>query len=335
MKAAIIDLNFHKKTKSFDFIRNILEKQIDLEYFYDSTLEWWRLDKSFLEKNFDSYIYLQVLPDYFDLFKIRDKQVIFIPMYDGLIMNKFLWKWFKSFNIKIICFSKKVYNFYHNLWFDCLYVQYFLEPLKYEVSYIDINIFFWYRWNIKFENLKKIIWNQKINLLTIKNVPDPGYEKLNISDEDIAKYNINFIDKFYKTHEEHYESLSKHNIFIAPRKQEWIWMSFLDSMSIWQCVIWYNDATLNEYITDWYNWYLTYFDKEISFDKIEKIWKTSKKDYNEKYNLYLNNRKKIINYILKKNNKIFKFNLLEYLKYKLISIRRSIIKLTRIIWNYL
>lgn len=320
-KIAFIDLNFHKKTKSSIFFQDILSKHFNLNVYYENEREKYINDK------FDKYIFWQVIPDFLDLIKIKNKEIILIPMYDSTPINKLAWERYKCFKIRIVCFCKKLYNFFSNIWFDCIYIQYFMPPLKYEINYSNKNIFFRYRWNITRENVKTIIWGQKVSI-TIKNNPDPWYRPIELSKEEIKKYNVSFLNKFFDTKDEYIENLANHSIFIAPRKQEWIWMSFLESMNLWQCVIAYNDATMNEYISNWKNWILTDFKEYVSLDDYKNLWNNSKKNYIVGYKKWINDINNVINFIYKENNKRPKtISILDYIIDFLIKIRRFFLKL--------
>lgn len=293
-KLAFIDLEFHKKTKSSDFFKDILKEGYNVDIFYE---EFPKLD-------YDVYLYWQAKPSYFDLIKLKNKTVIFCPMYDDLPMIKILWKRFLSLDLKIICFSHKLYDFFKGLWFDCLYIQYFVPPLNYEVDYSKKKCFFRYRGNITRDNIKTILWDQKVEL-TIKNKPDPWYKPLELSEEDIKKFNITFQNQFFDTKEEYFEHMAKYSIFIAPRLKEWIWMSFLESMGIWQCVIAYNESTMNEYIKDWENWLLTDFTNEVDISEYAEMWEKCKERYLKQYDYCVKNLCKVLDFI---SNKKFKTN---------------------------
>ena len=106
---AFIDLKFHKKTKSSIFFQDILKKHLKVSLFYEDER------RNYINGNFDKYIFWQVIPDFLDLIKLKNKQIIFIPMYDGLALNKIAWERYKCFNIKIVCFCKKVYDFFTDM----------------------------------------------------------------------------------------------------------------------------------------------------------------------------------------------------------------------------
>ena len=322
-KIAFIDIEFHKKTKSSVFFQKILSEYFDVDIFYEN-------EKSrYINNNYKTLIFWQWIPDFLDLIKIRDKKIILIPMYDAMPLNRIAWNRYKKFNIKVVCFCKKVYDFFKENWFDCFYIQYYLQPLDYEVDYSEKKIFFRYRWNIKRDNVKKIIWNQNVSI-TIKNNPDPEYKALVIPDDEIKKYNISFQNQFFKDKEQYLKLLSNHSIFIAPRKQEWIWMSFLESMSLWQCIIAYDDATMNEYIIDNENWILTKFDKEINLEDYRKIGECAKLRYKTWLLKRNNDIRLCINFIKSEYSKpCNKITTMDYIVNAMIKLRRVWLRLKR------
>ncbi len=323
---AFIDLKFHKKTKSSIFFQDILGEHFNVNLFYEDER------KKYIKESFAKYIFWQVIPDFLDLIKLKNKQIVFIPMYDGLALNKIVRERYKCFNIKIVCFCKKVYDFFAGMWFDCFYIQYYFPSLTYNVDYSKKKIFFWYRWNITWENVKTIIWDQKVEI-TIKNNPDPWYKALNISEDDIKKYQITFQNKFFDTKEDYFEMFSQHSIFIAPRRQEWIWMSFLESMSMWQCVVAYDDATMNEYIIDKKNWILTKFNEEINLDKYADIWRNTKKHYKIWLDKWSEDLESCIKFINSDYNarKLKKLSILDFIIDFMIKFRRQLLKIFRFV----
>ena len=59
------------------------------------------------------------------------------------------------------------------------------------------------------------------------------------------KYLIEIIKKKFLRKNEYYKLLKNTDIFISPRKQEGIGMSFVEAMSLGKYVIGFNDATMN------------------------------------------------------------------------------------------
>ena len=76
------------------------------------------------------------------------------PMYDNLSFDKNYWKKIKYINIKLLSFSKKIKIHADKL--DCqnIELKYFFKPKENEIIIPKekINIFFWYRYDLKLKD---------------------------------------------------------------------------------------------------------------------------------------------------------------------------------------
>lgn len=244
-------------------------------------------------------------------------------MYDGVKLEYFCWKQFSFLPIKIIAFSKKIHSYCQKFNIDSIYAQYHENPDKlsfYKIPEKGNHVFFWYRGNIKFEDIKKIISHEQVDSFIYKSNPDPKFNKENISQEDIEKYKIKIIEKGYIPENEYYQMLSQTNIFIAPRKKEGIGMSFLKPTSMGHCIIANDDSTMNEYVTDKENGYLFNINKsqkiDISDNKI--LSKKSKEKNIFGFKQWQEDKKNIINFVLKENYKPATKNKFSKLIFKII-----------------
>lgn len=338
-KVAFIDVPFHKKTKSCNFFLDILydtywEKNVDI--FYDDFYMWWIVDTKYLDtkEKYDIFIFWVIMPSAKIIRALRGKNIVYVPMYDDF--HPYCWyrKYLQIANVRCISFCTEVHDFVHkNMWMDSLHVQYYPDDIPYTIDYIGKKIYRRYRGDISWEMVQNVLWDQSIDRLTIKNIPDPWYKSLDLDPNDIKKYNISFIDTFFTEHDEHYRSVYQHNIFIAPRSREGIWMSFLDALSGWMCVIWYNQATMNEYITDDQDWILTDFRNKIDLGKYKDLWLAAKERYSIWHKKRQTYKKHIIRFIDKEElsywysiSKFYLSSLLFYLwKYIAYFIRKIIL----------
>lgn len=300
--AVIIDTRY-QKTKSFDFFLDLLytaygETKVDL--FYEASIEWWNSDLGYISHKdlYTTIIFLQIIPSAKILYNLRGKDIVCVPMYDNFHPYKLYLYYLKIFQVRFVSFSLLIHYFaQETLRIKSMYIQYYLPPLSHTLDYRWKNIFWWYRGDVSWDDVKKILGDQKIDRLTIKNVPSRLYKKLDFTQEDIQKYHIHIIDTFFPTHEEHYILLSQHNIFIAPRLKEGIGMSFLDALSIGMCVVWYDGATMNEYIVHDKNWLLTDFTKPVILDNYQILWTTAQKKYIEWYEYWERHKHEIIDFL--------------------------------------
>jgi glycosyltransferase involved in cell wall biosynthesis len=339
---AFVDHSFHKLSRSGDFLRTIFRENFIINDYWD---ESWaggkRVEAKVINQN-DYSFYFQTLNDLPELKKNRTKK-IWAPMYDSFIFDKLYWRALSDFELKIICFSKKVFEYISKFNIEAINVQYYIDPSSFPTKAISVKkkIFFWYRGGIK---LADVLPKIKINLDLIDSIiylvnPDPNNKKENL--ETLSSHplfsKITFIDKGFLNRDEYMRLVEQADIFISPRKKEGIGMSFLEAMAMGQCIIAYNDATMNEYIKDGVNGYL--FNEKtdkIDLSDIDQVTKNSRIRNAIGYNEWENNVKKILDFIkddyIKKeatfNGKIalFLYATKEYLKKPLRFIKTKISK---------
>lgn len=162
-KIAFLDISIHKETKSADFFITLLQQKYGLDnvdIFYDYSFEKKIGKFDYIKdiKEYHTIVFWQKLPSPKILYMLRDKKVIYIPMYDDWHPYKRFLSYLKTFNVRVICFSSRIYNFVYNiLHVESLYIQYYISPLPYLVDYTHKKIFRWYRGNISRGDIKKIL----------------------------------------------------------------------------------------------------------------------------------------------------------------------------------
>ncbi len=305
-KIAYIDHSFHKKTQSTDFFRDILRKEFILEDFWDDSWKGGRAVTAteINEFNPDVVIYFQSIGKVSEIKKIKSKNIIWVPMEDGYFRKKIEWLNYKKLNLKILCFSKAVFQKASNLGFDALYVQYFIEPKNEPKDLSVLRVYFWQRSkNIVWDTVKKLIGNQNVNKLIFRNIPDPFMLGTPVPlEDDIKKYNIEILDKWMEKKEME-KILSDSNVFIAPRKYEGIGMAFLEAMAYGMAVIAPNTSTHNEYIKSGFNGYLYDLNdpKPIDFSDLKDISANALKTVSDGYKKWVESKDEIVNFINKES----------------------------------
>lgn len=304
-KIAIIDHSYHKKTKSSDFLRNILKNKYTIYNFYDDS---WRGGKGIsVERinslNIDIIVYFQVITSYRKLKKINCKNIIWIPMYDSETeRNRIDWLRYYILGVKIFCFSRNLYLKIKNIGFQCAYSQYYISPGQYENLKIDYDnniIFFWQRTKeINWSHIKNIIRGNKIKKIIFKNDSDPGHNIILPDSKDIEEFNIEIV-KGWVDSKKYVDLLSCCNIFIAPRLYEGIGMSFLEAMAMGMCVVAPDNPTMSEYITSEVNGYLYCPKKMLPIDLSikESIGRKAKLDSVRGFNNWIGSLNSLINFI--------------------------------------
>jgi hypothetical protein len=300
---AFVDHPFHKKTRSSFFIREILKKKFTIKNFWSENINYKCLIK------FDNIFFWQVFLNFNNLIKLKKKNIIWAPMYDSLaIFDKNIFKICKIFNnVKILSFTDEINKICSNEKIKFLSLKYMIKPVKSNFSN-KINIFFWYRGEVKITDWISQINKYDYNKIYYYNLPDPCYSGEKLSKKFKDKYKISVINGNYKSSNEFYQkTLKKCQVYIAPRKREGIGMSIIEAMSLGKYLIGYNENTLNQYIK---NNKLGMFIKSnlINLDKnyIRLNTKYRYNYYKKIYRLWNVKKKKIYPFFQKKNVNAFK-----------------------------
>lgn len=258
MKALFLAMGTHlKNTRSSDFFTDILKTVYPDLQIIDSTYAWLKVP----------FIKPDIIFIWQEIFTPQEincwgcKNVVIIPMYDACPHTKDFWIQYKDF--KVFCFSKKLYELLISIGVTAFYSQYFI-PLNFvKKDFSKKNIFYWERspivnWTllkkmISSDNCDSLHFHLSSNIATFNNEHP--------SDEEIKSYNITFSD-WFKDKSEYKQILDNTTIYIAPRTEEGIGMTFLEAMSNGCVVLAYNNPTMNEYIIDGVNGIL--FDEKSS-----------------------------------------------------------------------
>lgn len=282
-KAAFVDHSFHKKTSSSIFIKEILSNDFELVDYYDESWNGGDEINIDLLNKYEYIFYFQIINKVDELKKLTTGKVkiIWFPMWDSVErIKKSQWIRYQIIPMKIICFSKMLYEKLYSLGFDCRYFQYFMDPQSVQaVNDYDIKkVYFWNRTEeINWSIIKKLLGNNSIDSLTFMAVPDPNHFPQIPSKTDLKKYNIHLYNQFLD-YETYIDLVSKSNIYIAPRIFEGIGMSFIEALCRGQCVIAPNFSTMNEYIVNGVNGYLYNINRleEIDITNFNQVGKEAR-----------------------------------------------------------
>lgn len=276
-KLLFIGHEYHKKTKSSDFMQNIMAENFDVEFF---ALDPYRSDineqlNPLKNKHYDVVVLWQMMPHLDKLKKyISFKNAAFFPMYDGVPSrdNKI---WYEYKNVNVINFSKTLHDELKGLGFSSYYFQFFPKPLKITNEGDEKSIFFWQRTNqININTVEKLIDFKDIKHIHFHHAIDPGHEFVEPNAEINKKATHS---TWFDTREDMQKQMQKSAIYIAPRAYEGIGMSFLEAMAMGRCVIAPDNPTMNEYIKDGENGFLYDLNnpKPVDLSKIREIQKNT------------------------------------------------------------
>lgn len=252
MKIALLAHSHHKVTGSSDFLANLLRKLGTVETFFDES--WMQRQAEwvahFEPREFDCIVIFQA-HECFQYINRDHPNVVFVPMYDAMIWNGTFY-WNERFNsAKTLCFSSALYREVTARSATSAYFQYYPDPEQYPrvQDYSVPRGYYWRRRNeINDETIQRLCKGFQFEHFTLHNVPDPNS---GINDTargprvDALDYTVT---GWHASEESHLNSVSKHNIYFAPRLCEGIGFGFLKAMSMGLCVVAPDTPTHDEYI---------------------------------------------------------------------------------------
>lgn len=313
-KLAYVDFWTHKNTKSGDFLREILSKEFEIIDFWWKPKEIFQLDEL---KKYENIFFFQVMFPYQLMKKLRGRNIMWAPMYDGLnkhgvvnftnfFIKKIFWYQMSSLGVKILKFTNKIDESIGDVKLDTLDLKYYVKPdfSNLDISKKKMNIFFWDRGGVKFEDWIKFFEYKDINEIIYFPIPDYGRRKSNIdtylSNKDL---NITLIKDDFLTKSKFLSLISKCNVFISPRKKEGIGMTIVEAISRGMFIVGYDASTLNEYIKEQKTGFL--FNEKstnkVDIDHVIKNYEFRKSVAEKKYDLWLEQEKQILPFF---NNKL-------------------------------
>lgn len=289
---------FHNKTKSNDFLQDILKTEYEIEFFdFDNDND--SLDK-FSElsgREYDTVVLFQIMPPVSSLKKyIKYKHISFFPMYDAThFFNRGIWNEYRECNI--INFSSTLHNKCQSLGLSSYYIQYFPKPAEITNQGEENALFFWQRREkINTNTIEKVLDVKVIKKLYLHSAPDPS----NKTPEPSKIWTDKIIhSNWFDSKDEMQAYIQNAALYFAPREFEGIGMSFLEAMAAGRCVIAPDNPTMNEYIINGKTGYLYNFKspQKIDLKNIRDIQQASYDYIKTGYNKWEKEKFNILNLI--------------------------------------
>lgn len=293
----LIDHNYHKKTKSFDFLAEYLKEYFNVIHLfvkddnYDNEVE-----KILSDLNYDIVWFHQILPSRNLPEKIKEKTVLSV-MFDGHGHNDIeYWKQYRG--LKFVNFSKELHYKHRLAGCRSLYLQYYPEPKRVDTN-DNSKAFFWQRVDaISLKTVVKLLPKQI--LLHVHWAPDPK-QISDKSDLKVYQKRISSITKWDKMGKSYRESLNDCGIYISPRPSEGIGHSFLEALSMGKAIIAVDNPTMNEYLKNNITGYLYDLNnpKMIDLTNIESVQRNAYKLVVDGRKKWLRSRERLLSYIIK------------------------------------
>jgi hypothetical protein len=303
MRIAFIDHSYHEQTLSTRFFLDILSEIGDTKIFYD---ESWRKGNNdwraaFAEDAFDLIIIWQV-PEAFEVLSGRHSNVVFVPMYDAMLVNQTFYWDDRFLHARCVSFSRRLHRELQIRGVNSEYFKFFPDPSRFETvaDFGELKPYFWYRTSaIDLAQVLPFCKENSFKQLTVHNAPDPGQPQLDISKFDGVLPRLK-MSSWYNTHDEYRSELLQHNVYFAPRDVEGIGFSFLEAMASGMCVVAPNRPTMNEYIADGTNGLLYSVEKRfpVDFSRAKEIGARGRETIERGYASWQKQKRRLVDFLI-------------------------------------
>jgi hypothetical protein len=147
--------------------------------------------------------------------------------------------------VEWISFSRNLHQRLSGLGLSSRYLQYAPDPSEYpQISWEKgTRAYFWERMPAELDDraVRQILMALGIESLEVRRLEDAQFTSGKKTEKEGA-------ERSWQGRGEYLRSLSKYNIYVAPRRHEGIGMAFLEAMAMGMCVVAENHPTANEYI---------------------------------------------------------------------------------------
>lgn len=175
-------------------------------------------------------------------------RIVYVPMYDDLPPSSY-WVRLADLGVSVLCFSERLHRLLQPYGLRTLAVRYAPTlPQRCATFRGGLRLFFWPRTSaIGPGTILRWLRHWPIERWHFHGLdaPPPGFPPERVT-----------LSRWYANPADFQAALADFQVFVAPRKREGIGMSFLESLSLGQVVIGWDDATMNEYIAPGRNGFL-------------------------------------------------------------------------------
>ena len=258
-RIAYVDHSFHAKTKSNQFLSDLLRgRGHTVDFFWD---EGWRSGEATpfsRVADYDVIIMFQCrCAGAESYFCKRHPNVVYIPMLDELGVNHgprrhLGWFWEQFQGCKILSFSSAVHAIATGFGLRSFFIRYYPPPSPAgRMSPAALpRPFFWIRREsqVSWPMVRELLRGTRCDYVHLHIAPDPDTPAPTLpTRSDEKEYNI-VTSTWFAQQQDFLEILGRANIFFAPRYTEGIGQSFLEAMAMGQCVVAPDNGAMNEYI---------------------------------------------------------------------------------------
>lgn len=256
MKILFIDHDFHKRTRSSDFFVELLRTRHAVERLFVDPADFKSMSALDVVRAYDLAVLWQM--DFLaPLILARGVRTLVVPMYDASAnMPDLHWLW--ASRARFVNFSRRLHDRIEFLGCRGTRMKYFLPPVP-EADRArfggGLKVLLWQRRPEEGINLHlaETLFGGQMRALHIHDVADnPELDTGPYLARRLDGYQLT-ISTWFDRPDDFADLLRKHNVLIAPRRAEGIGMTMLEGMSRGMLVIAADQATHDEYLSNWIN----------------------------------------------------------------------------------
>ncbi len=255
MNILFIDHEFHRKTRSSAFFRELLERFFAVRTCYIDPDSEEAPELPEADPALDIVVIWQ-MDHLAPIFIAMGCRVVVIPMFDGSsTLPDIHWLW--SSQARFVNFSRRLHASISRTGAESLLVRYFIKPQPgmQHRSFAKLNVLLWQRQpqhGINLGMVERLLGAQMTRLHVHDSPDDRRIDSSRWLERNVDTYQLKK-SQWFKDPAAYGALLKEHNVYIAPRLSEGIGMGFIEAMAHGMLVIAPDSATHDEYISNWLN----------------------------------------------------------------------------------
>ena len=254
LRAAFVGVESHfVYTRSSQFFVDLLRETIGHVQAFASDWRWIHLP---LRRHWDLVVFWQHFPEPWEVDALNADNIALVPMYDNCPREEAFWNQYKK--CKVLCFSRTLGNLLRGFGLNVLTVQFFPPVPSEAVNWEDdgFKAFFWPRKEeVSWAQVRPLLAPEELSEVHLHVTNNLSEVRLGITEEEERVFNIS-TSTWFDSAADYRNLLCRHQVFLAPRREEGIGLSFLEALSMGMAVIAPNNPTMKEYIRSGINGYL-------------------------------------------------------------------------------